>query len=470
MITSIILYNISIVGYIIAFILCLFNLYINKLSLKNNILIIIAISFLSQTLSMGLRWIESGFIEILAYEQAQHIKLNGINWFIVFMQHPPWSNLYEIMIYMHWGLIFVLLLINVKLSIKGLNIIILILSLLIIFIVNFIDPDIKPLVPALKSWWLCIHVISASIAYSFGVIGSIFSFMYLCKNNNKHVIYQLYFGIMFISTIILFIIGSGFTLFKTCSYQVKLLSNHNNNLNIVYHIVNDKLYPVFVDVPYIGVFLLFIICLSFLISILLWYCYRNYITFNIIIKSLYIISHILLLILFIIMLSYNLFYTNITISSYKTSQLTLLGPYCLGFKSNFWDIALLFIIICIQVCMSLKIFYRSIFTSLPTDKIINKLAYISIVIAFILICIVLITGALWAHYAWGRYWGWDPKETGALIIWLIYAIYLHTKTSNYWSDTTSSIIGALSFFAIIAGFLGVNLGFFTNGLHSYGSQ
>ena len=83
--------------------------------------------------------------------------------------------------------------------------------------------------------------------------------------------------------------------------------------------------------------------------------------------------------------------------------------------------------------------------------------------------VVLVTGALWAHYAWGRYWGWDPKETGALVIWLTYAVYLHARVTHGWVGVPSAIIGILGFFVIIGGFLGVNLGWFADGLHSYGS-
>ena len=94
----------------------------------------------------------------------------------------------------------------------------------------------------------------------------------------------------------------------------------------------------------------------------------------------------------------------------------------------------------------------------------------AISLAFFLMSIVLITGALWAHYAWGRYWAWDPKETGALAIWLTYAIYLHARRTSGLSGPVSSLIGVLAFFVIIIGFLGVNLGLFADGLHTYGNS
>ena len=106
---------------------------------------------------------------------------------------------------------------------------------------------------------------------------------------------------------------------------------------------------------------------------------------------------------------------------------------------------------------------------LPSDEKLDRVSYYTIMIAFALVAVVLVTGALWAHYAWGRYWAWDPKETGALVIWINYAIYLHMRMAYGWVGVPSAVVGILGFFIIIAGFLGVNLGWFAEGLHSYGS-
>jgi ABC-type transport system involved in cytochrome c biogenesis permease subunit len=73
-------------------------------------------------------------------------------------------------------------------------------------------------------------------------------------------------------------------------------------------------------------------------------------------------------------------------------------------------------------------------------------------------------GALWADIAWGRYWGWDPKETASLVTWLIYAAYTHTRLLKGWKGVRASIL-------LIAGFLAIVFTFFGNyifsGLHSY---
>jgi ABC-type transport system involved in cytochrome c biogenesis permease subunit len=94
----------------------------------------------------------------------------------------------------------------------------------------------------------------------------------------------------------------------------------------------------------------------------------------------------------------------------------------------------------------------------------DELTYRSIAIGFVLLALGIITGAVWAHYAWGAYWSWDPKETWALITWLIYALYLHLRAIG-WRKKRSAWLAIIGFFAVIFTYLGVN--FLLPGLHSY---
>ncbi|NQU36676.1 MAG: c-type cytochrome biogenesis protein CcsB [Actinobacteria bacterium] len=77
----------------------------------------------------------------------------------------------------------------------------------------------------------------------------------------------------------------------------------------------------------------------------------------------------------------------------------------------------------------------------------------------------VIAGAIWAENAWGRYWGWDPKETWAFITWVIYAGYLHARATAGWRGRKAAVIGLLGFVAFLINYFGVN--FFATGLHSY---
>jgi cytochrome c-type biogenesis protein CcsB len=101
---------------------------------------------------------------------------------------------------------------------------------------------------------------------------------------------------------------------------------------------------------------------------------------------------------------------------------------------------------------------------LPRPEILDEIGYRAIVIGFPFLTLVLVLGALWAEIAWGRYWGWDPKETASLVTWLIYGAYLHARVTYGWRGRRSAVILLIGFAATLFTYFG-NL-FFT-GLHSY---
>jgi cytochrome c-type biogenesis protein CcsB len=93
-------------------------------------------------------------------------------------------------------------------------------------------------------------------------------------------------------------------------------------------------------------------------------------------------------------------------------------------------------------------------------------SYRIIGLGFPFLTIGIISGAVWANEAWGSYWSWDPKETWALITWLVFAIYLHSRLLRGWQGQKAAILGSFGFFVIWICYLGVN--FLGKGLHSYG--
>ena len=102
---------------------------------------------------------------------------------------------------------------------------------------------------------------------------------------------------------------------------------------------------------------------------------------------------------------------------------------------------------------------------LPSPELLDRVSHRFVVIAFPLWTFGIIAGAVWADEAWGRFWGWDPKEVWSFITWVIYAAYLHARATAGWKGTRSAWIGVLGFAALMFNFFGVNYMF--SGLHSY---
>lgn len=105
---------------------------------------------------------------------------------------------------------------------------------------------------------------------------------------------------------------------------------------------------------------------------------------------------------------------------------------------------------------------------MPASATLDEIGYKTIAIGFPLLTIGIVTGAFWANVAWGTYWSWDPKETWSLIVWLIYAAYLHARITRGWRGTKAAALSIVGFLATIFCYLGVNL--ILSGLHSYGGN
>lgn len=101
---------------------------------------------------------------------------------------------------------------------------------------------------------------------------------------------------------------------------------------------------------------------------------------------------------------------------------------------------------------------------LPSPALLDDLGYRAVIVGFPFMTLTILLGALWADIAWGRYWGWDPKETASLVTWLIYGGYLHARLVAGWRGTRTSFLLLVGFLAVVFTFFG---NYFLGGLHSY---
>ena len=104
------------------------------------------------------------------------------------------------------------------------------------------------------------------------------------------------------------------------------------------------------------------------------------------------------------------------------------------------------------------------FAWLPSHKVLDEVAYRAVIIGFPVFATMIILGSWWASIAWSRYWGWDPKETAALVTWLIYAIYLHARNQRSWAGRPAALLLVVGFGMVLVTYSG-SLWF--SGLHAY---
>lgn len=140
---------------------------------------------------------------------------------------------------------------------------------------------------------------------------------------------------------------------------------------------------------------------------------------------------------------------SVLLSVHVASAVIAYGALAVGFSSA---------IICL-------ITQRRHISWMPQPGILDRISYHTVIVGFPFLTLTIILGAIWANIAWGRPWGWDPKETASLVTWLIFAAYLHARILRGWTGTKSALLLVIGFLAILFTFFG---NYIFSGLHSYG--
>lgn len=388
---------------------------------------------------VGVRWVAG--ISLLLHLAAliERWRLGGL-------YRPPWTNLYESLIYFSFGLAAVGWIVDFKYRVRFLNLFIypLVFSGLgLAFLVPV--KEITPLVPALQSWWILAHSCLAAFAYSGFIVASVLAFLYLIKVQIDPRFMGGGTALMIFLAMLLVgggeVFGEGiYRMTESVFWEGRWIPNPIPGTN------PPKFFEI--EVPFVApLFWATTVCAFFAgiffiqskYSLTIWG--RRFLVASL-------VGQILIL--------GKLFWI---IGSYQS--LTL--------GSNPYSLTLLILFAALSLFSVLVLFYgESIAARLPEADWLDNLSYKVTLFAFPFMTLILITGAIWAHEAWGRYWGWDPKETTALVTWLIYAGYLHARLTPGWRGHRAALLSLIGFFSVLFTYLGTNL--VLSGLHSYGSR
>jgi len=108
---------------------------------------------------------------------------------------------------------------------------------------------------------------------------------------------------------------------------------------------------------------------------------------------------------------------------------------------------------------------RGYLARIPSAAALDRVSYRFHAFAFPLWTFTIAAGAIWAQFAWGRFWGWDPKETWSLVTWIVYAVYLHARATAGWKGRRAAVVAVVGLATFWFNFIGINL--LVSGLHSY---
>ncbi|MBF0361548.1 MAG: c-type cytochrome biogenesis protein CcsB [Oligoflexia bacterium] len=375
----------------------------------------VILGFAAHSLGLILRWIQGG------------------------IEHPPLANMYESLLMFVWGFVAIHLYLikQFKIHLVGIFLMMIVLVGMGLAALNP-NKEVLPLVPALQSYWLHFHVFIAAISYAFFLISAIFALLYIIKAQQKLQIMNLLFD--------------GFALFcfsiATFSSSYLLQPFHLAKVELIDNKLIHKDELISIPGIHYGFFLLMLIFVIAIIFQLLPLLYQR--------------QHKSKTGEYLSLLSFALYFILIIYFLYALQTIDGLSLF-----SNPYRLGLLILGLMVSsLHRLLTIRYQKFLDILPREDVLDQLSYKSILISLPLLTLVIVTGSVWAHYAWGRYWGWDPKETWSLITWLIYALYLHLRIHRGRKGVDIAFISLIGFLSVVFTYLGVNI--LLSGLHSYG--
>lgn len=412
-------------------------------------------------------------------------------------RYIPFANLYDLSLAFAFGAGFTTLLFAHRKSFRILSAFTLPIAALILTLARFIGNQFIELPPVLDSYWRPIHVGDASLSYGIALVCFGVAVMYLLKDGVKveaMAIWSSIFGIAVIATI------SKWSVFSSFVYRAGLFVPTGDGK----HPFSS---PFRLEIPFVGPTLIVaaIFLLGSIITFLL-YLYRN----NEQAKTL---GHYLLKLGFVaqaLAIAFLVYGIKDNSNTFERLQAQLKADpaqYVVAAKAmaekqdmsveersqispqQFEQMGRSFIqnngskmftslnanpvefsaLITALVATAFVIFFSfktdNLRERLPSLESLDSLMYKTACLAFAGLAMLLITGAIWANESWGRPWGFDSKETGALVAWLTYAAFLHTRIARGWKGRSSAYFAIVGFLLVIFTYLGVS--YLLPGLHSY---
>jgi len=416
----------ALVGYLGASALHILSLAVRQTNLLSGAEALTRGSLLLHTCAIAARWVTAG--------------------------HAPLSGIYEMVLVFSWAVVVLHEVAEWKLDIPFLGAVTLPVATLAIILLQVLPSEIRPLVPALQSTWLQIHVTLAMLSYAGFTISFALALLFLVKDKVS--------ARTFLSW------TSGLV---AAIYASIVLSSVNVNLALLLPAwdaaAREKVMlapkePLLVSIAALGwpfVIAAGLSAATLIVNLLNSYSEKAGPAENWA-KRLFLASifaQALALALLLMKVYSGPYFVPQVGESYgvhlAASPFLLAGIVCALFASLAWEV------------LSAK--YDSISSLLPQRDSLDGLIYKTVAVSFPLLTLMIIAGAYWANRTWGAYWSWDPKEDWALITWLTYAGYLHMRLTRGWRGRRSAYFAIIGFGIVMFTFFGVT--YLLPGLHAY---
>jgi cytochrome c-type biogenesis protein CcsB len=364
--------------------------------------------------------------------------------------HPPFASVYEMLLSFVWTLAALTLIAEKRYGVKVIGTVTMPVAILGVVLMQLLRSDVHPLVPALQSTWLHVHVTLAMLAYAACALSFALAMMFLIQDKMKTE--------SFLAATSLFTLG----------IYAAILTRFERwgGLNVVAWDADNKQemflsrgVRLFVTIPDLG-WLMLLVCATVAAPLVLYLLARVKRNENFLATAnravfVSILLQALALVFFLLRARDGMYPSLDADGLYPTALPA--SPFILSGLAGGIFANLLYLLLLWR--------REDLERLLPDAENLDRITYKTICIAFPLLTLMIAAGAYWANRAWGSYWNWDPKETWAAITWLVYAGYLHMRITRGWRGRRAAYFAILGFAVVMFTFFGVT--YLLPGLHAY---
>jgi len=365
--------------------------------------------------------------------------------------HPPFASVYEMLLSFVWTLAVLTLLAEKKYGVRVIGTVTMPVAIVGVVLMQLLRSDVHPLVPALQSTWLHVHVTLAMLAYAACALSFALAMMFLIQDRMRT---ETFLAVTSACTSVIYA-GIVFTRFEKWGGLNLAAWNAEEKSEIFL----SKGVRLFVTVPDLG--WLMVLAMLVVISPLVFYGLArlkeddNFLAIANRAVFVSILLQVMALVMFLIR-ARNGSYPSLDAD--RTFQTSLAAsPFILSGLVGGVFISLLYLLLLWR--------RPDLERLLPSADNLDRITYKTISIAFPLLTLMIAAGAYWANQTWGSYWQWDPKETWAAITWLVYALYLHMRVTRGMRGRVAAYFAISGFAVVMFTFFGVT--YLLPGLHAY---
>jgi ABC-type transport system involved in cytochrome c biogenesis permease subunit len=364
--------------------------------------------------------------------------------------HPPFASIYEMLLSFVWTLAALTLIAEKRCGVKVIGTVTMPVATLGVVLMELLPSEVRPLVPALQSTWLHVHVTLAMLAYAACALSFALAMMFLIQDRMRTETFLAATSILTVG-----IYAAILTRFeKWGGLSVNAWDAENKRDVFISGGVR-----LFVTIPDLG-WLMLVVLATVAAPLVL------YILAQIKKDEGFLATANRVVFISILLQALALMFFVLRARAGRYPSLDVEGLYATSLAASPFIFSALVGSIFANLLYLLLLWRREdLECLLPNAEALDRITYKTICIAFPLLTLMIAAGAYWANRAWGSYWNWDPKETWALITWLVYAGYLHMRITRGMRGRLAAYFAVLGFAVVMFTFFGVT--YLLPGLHAY---